>query len=627
MDIVKKKVAIYTDAPKSSTGLGRNGKALLKHLINCGRYEISYFAHGYPWSHPDMKKLPVRTFGCLPDNQQELQRLAQDQGALRDASYGSLNIDKFLKETRPDVLLLSNDSWAFPFFKRPWWNKFHCIPHITLDSTPFLRDQIEFIKASPNFTVWAKFAEEECHRLGFKRVKTIPAMIEPGSFKRLGDGDRAALRKKFNISPDTFICGFVFRSQLRKEIKPLMEGFLQFQKENPEIKNSKLLLHTNFAEGWDIVKLIEDVGLNKEDILTTYVCRDCGNYEVRSFTGQDQPCRFCGSEKGQITCNVMQGITEEQLNEVYNLMDCYCHLANAGGCEMPIIEALYAELPLATVSYSFGKTFTDEDFCYSIDWAKTIQFGTQFDRAAPSPNSVAKFLKKIAHADKSKRRDLGVKGRAFALATFSPEVVGKQWEQLIDSLPIINYDFDFTEKPKNPNYPIPLIEDNDLFIDALYKNILMRDEPRTTEGFANWQNQLKRGISKQQVYEFFINTAREDNAKNTKIELTDLFDKDDVGRRILFVVPEHLTDVFLVTSLFESCKEKYPGCNIYIATKPANKVALKGNPLVHKILDYSPIFENIPIMVGQGDHQGFFEAVFMPTVGTQKTMEYLGNHK
>ncbi len=628
MSTNKRKVAIQTDAALARTGLGRNGKELAKYLVSTGKYQISYYAHGYPWSHPELKKLPFNTVGCLPDNQQELQRLSSDQGALRDASYGSLNIDKFLKENTPSVMIFSNDSWAFPYFNRPWWNKFNCIPHITLDSTPFLRDQIEFIKKSPNFTVWAKFAEEECQRLGHTHVKTIPAMIDPSSFRRLGDGARADLRKKFGISPDTFICGFVFRSQLRKEIKPLMEGFVQFKKNNPEVKNAKLLLHTNFAEGWDLVKLAEDVGLNPADMLTTYFCRDCGQFEVKSFVGQDQKCPYCGAEKGQITCNVIQGVTEEQLNEVYNLMDCYCHLANAGGCEMPIIEALYTELPLATVSYSYGKTFTDEDFCYPIKWAKSIQFGTQFDRAAPYASSVAAFLKKIFFSKPDKRRELGQKGREFALKTFSPAAVGPLWEKLIDSLPETNYDFEFEEKPKNDTYLLPSIEDPDSFITDLYKNILLRDEPRTSEGFINWQTQLKRGIAREQIYSFFINTAKEENAKIIKKEIGDLFDKDDVGRRVLFVVPEQWTDVFLVTSLLESCKETYPDYNIYISTKPQFKTLLKGNPLIHKIIDFIPAFEDIFLTIGRGEHQGFADVVFLPTMGTQKTVDYLGEkHK
>jgi len=623
----KKVISIQSDSPIANTGLGRNVCALAKYLHSTGKYEVVLYCHGHPWSSPDLKKLPFRAYGCLPDNQNELIAIQHDQGRIRDASYGSLKIDEFIKEVKPFAHIMSNDSWAFPYLSRPWWNKFHCLPHITLDSTPFLRDQIDLIKGSRAHYVWAKFAEEEAKRLGFKNVETIPAIIDPSYFKPLSALDKNTLRNRFNIPQDTFICGFVFRSQLRKEVKPLLLGFAQFKKDNPQVKNAKLLLHTHFGEGWDIPKLAEDSGVDIKDILTTYVCRDCGQYEIKSFAGQDQPCRFCGSEKGQVTCNVMQGVTEEQLNEVYNLMDCYCHLANAGGCEMPVIEALYAGLPVATVSYSFGKTFTDEPCVYTIDHATTIQFGTQFDRAAPYPSSVAKFLKKIFNSDKWAREQIGQKGRNFALATFSPEVVGAKWEKVIDALSEVNYDYDFTPKPKNPNYiPPDGLSDND-FITALYDNLLFQPEPENGEGRKHWLTALKQSVSRQDVYNYFVKVALDDNAKNTKITLDSFFDKDDEGKRILFAIPTEAEDVINLTSLFKSCKETYPEYNIYVATKPEHKSLLRGNPYVHKWLNFIPEFENTLVMEGVGQHKGPVDILFLPHIQSSKFPSHLHNGK
>jgi len=621
----KKIVAIHTDSPISKTGLGRNGRALAKYLLSTNKYDIRYFCTGFPWSAHELQKLPFKAQGCLPDNQNELMVLQNDPGKLRDASYGALLIDKFVKENRPDVMIFSNDSWSFNNYdKKAWWNKFHCVPHITLDSLPFLKDQIEFIKNSKIFTVWAKFAQEEAARIGFKDVKTIPAIIEHEYFRPLNDSKKNELRKKFNIPLDTFVVGFVFRSQLRKEVKPLLEGFAEFKRNNPEAKNAKLLLHTNFAEGWDIPKLIEDLGINKNDILTTYFCRECGEYEIKSFVGQDQDCKYCGAIKSQITCNVAQGVSEEKLNEVYNLMDAYCHLANAGGCEMPIIEALYAGLPIATVNYSFGKTFTDESFCYTIESAKTIQFQTQFDRAAPYASSVAKFMRRIFNLDKSARKKLGEQGREFALKTFSPEIVGKQWEQLIDALSEVTYDYNFDYVKKNPSYPFPEISDVNEFLTTLYDNILKQPEPINGDGRKYWLETISKGVSRADVYKYFVKVAMDDNNKNLGIKLEDFFD-GEVDNRILFAIPEDETAVLHTLSLLKSCKETYPECDIYVATHPEFKNLLNGNPYIYKHLNFMPEFENFILMEG-GANKGYVKYLFLPHVNAQKFPNFIHNN-
>ncbi|MEK6883295.1 MAG: hypothetical protein AABY22_26950, partial [Nanoarchaeota archaeon] len=301
--------------------------------------------------------------------------------------------------------------------------------------------------------------------------------------------------EKNNIPADAFITGFVFRNQLRKEVRPLMEGFAQFQKENPKVK-SYLLLHTYWSEpgGWGLTRFIEELGIKKESILTTHVCSHCHNYEVKSYAGDLVNCKFCGSEKTVTTCQVNNGITEKELNEVYNLMDCYAHGMNAGGLEIPICEALYSELPLATVGYSSGEMFTDQAFVYPIKFTYTVQHQTQFLRAVPQSDSICKFLTKINNMSAEERENLGKRCREWAINKFNVNVIGKQWEDYIDSLPDHNWDFKFESDIKNVNADIRDIEENendDFFIKECYKRILnMEISNNQDSGFLHWQQFL-----------------------------------------------------------------------------------------------------------------------------------------
>lgn len=625
--MTKKVIAIQTDGPMMRSGLGRNGRALAKYLYNTGKYEVVYFAQqGYTYDSPELKKLPFRAYGVIPNNPAEYQHLIPGTPEYRDFSYGALCIDKFIQDVKPFAMIFSNDSWAFPYYDKPWWNKFHCIPHITLDSLPFQSGQIDFIKkSSPKHYVWAKFAEEESKRLGLNNVETIPALIEDSYFFNVGDEKRAELRKRHGISPDTFITGFVFRNQGRKEIKPLLVGFSQFKKEYPGVK-TKLLLHTNFTEGWNIFSFLDEIGLSDSDILTTYHCKQCGQYEVKELDRNNHTpdCKFCGGKKTQFYCGIHGGVSEEQLNEVYNLMDLYLHPANAGGCEMPIIEALYAEIPVGTVSYSFGKTFTDEPFCFTIKNYWTVQEQTQFKRAVPCPDSIQSIIKTVFFSTKSQRAEIGKKSREFALKTFSPASVGKKWEQVLDSLPEVNWDYNFEQKEKNPHYPMPVGGTNDEFITLLYDNVLLQPEPPDGDGRKHWLKQLNAGISREEIYKYFVGVAINDNAKNKKFNPEDFFLKEDEGKRVLFYIEGNADDLFLTTALFKSCKEKYPDYSIYVSCGAEQIGILKGNPYITKVLPLAPVFSDPVIMKGVLTGKPIIQHLFIPNIQTSKVPTRIG---
>ena len=44
------------------------------------------------------------------------------------------------------------------------------------------------------------------------------------------------------------------------------------------------------------MKLADEYGIHPQEILTTYVCKECKSYEVKNFTGQDLDCKHCGAK-------------------------------------------------------------------------------------------------------------------------------------------------------------------------------------------------------------------------------------------------------------------------------------------------------------------------------------------
>jgi len=624
----KKKVLIHSNHCKAFTGFGKHTKNILLHLEKTGKYELVEFSNGIKWGDPILSTLPWKCQGSLPNNPALLRKLNEDPGLARSAGYGGQTIDKFLEEEKPDIYIGIEDIWAFSgYTEKKWWNKINCMIWTTLDSLPILPEAVKLAPKIKNYYSWASFASKELNRLGHEHVKTLHGALDTSKFFKLKDEDRLKIRKEQNIKEDDFLVGFVFRNQLRKSVPNLIEGFKIFCNQNPESK-TKLLLHTHWKEGWDIPRLIKEKGIDPEKVVTTYFCKNCKKYEIKAYKEEDLDCRFCGAEKSQVTTNTKAGVSEEQLNEIYNLMNVYCHPFTSGGQEIPIQEAKLAELITLVTNYSCGEDCcTDESGSLPLSWTEYREPGTQFIKASTNPQSIANQLKKVLKMKPSKVKEVGKKSREFVINNYSIEVIGKKLESIIDEMPEVDWDFNFEVEEKNADYTPPNIKDNSEWVIDLYKNILKIDLDSTDDGHKHWMKRLSENMPREDVLKYFKQVATQDNQKNQKIDFIELLDKDDEGGRLLISMPQSIGDIYLCTSLLKNIKETYPDYNIYFATKPEYFDILDGNPYIHKVIPYSKGLDSLPSMEGQGNHKGFFEVAFLPFIGTQRMLNYMHNGK
>jgi glycosyltransferase involved in cell wall biosynthesis len=437
-----KTILYHSNNSRAFTGFGKHCKNILKYLHKTGKYNVIEFCNGSAWNDPSHQLKPWKCQGSLPNNPRLLNQINADPTKARAAGYGAETIDKAIKKYKPDIYIGVEDIWAFGgFWDKPWWDKINHMIWTTLDSQPILPQALEAAPKTKNFFGWASFAERDMKKEGFDHVKTLHGSVETKDFYKLSETQKFQLRKKFSIPQDEFIIGFVFRNQLRKSVPNILDGFKMFKKDCPQ---AKLLLHTHWSEGWDIPRLLKEKDINFGDIYTTYFCKACNEYEIKPFHGQEQTCSSCGSEKTLNTTNVAAGVNEEQLNEIYNLMDVYCHPFTSGGMEIPIFEAKLTELITLVTNYSCGEdSCTVESGGLPLDWAEYREPGTQFIKASTYPSSIAKQLKKVWQMKPEKRKELGKKARKFTIDNYSVDVIGKKLEDLLDNMPDVDYDYNF----------------------------------------------------------------------------------------------------------------------------------------------------------------------------------------
>lgn len=627
----KKRVLFLTDYAGAFTGFGKQCKLLLSYLYKTEKYEILNAAQGMPKNGAHTLKFPWKTIGVLPDDPQKIQQINQDSNLARNAAYGALEINNIVNDFKPDVIFSINDTWGSQFVSEmPFFKKIPTVCWNTFDSLPLLPDTIEKAKKLEHYWTWSDFARKEFHKHNFNHVKNQYPLVNTNNFYKLPDSKISEIKTRFGLPQDAFIIGFVFRNQLRKLINTQIEAYSLFKKHNPEIKNTFLYTHTHYGEGWDIHRLCQQYGVDPKEVLCTYVCKETRQYFIAPFHGQDIQNPVT-KRKTLITANVGLGISDEQLNEIYNIFSLYSHPATSGACELPCVEAALTEKIITTSSYSFGEDIIENNKgSIPIKFTFYTEHGTQFLKSQPSAYELSKIFKKVYEMKPQTKFQMEQDSRKWALENYGIEVNGKKIENFIDEQRILDEEiFHFSDNKNNPN-PNAKVEDNSdnrEWIKSLYKLILDRDVLDQDEGLIHWLQKLEQNAPKEQIENYFRDVARQDAQKDTPINFEDLLDQDDFGRRALIVIPESIGDVFMVTSLFSSFKELYPNYNLYIATKQEYFEILTANPYVHKVIPYVSQMDNLMWLEGAGNHKGFFEIAFLPHIGTQRIFNYQHNGK
>ena len=543
------------------TGFGKNARNILLALHQDPNIEVFEAANGVRFGTDLLT--PWKSYGTLNQHPNILQQIQGDGLKERYNSYGGYAIDEIVEDCKPDIYIGVEDIWAFPQYEqKPWWNKINKILWTTLDSVPILDQALQMEPHCDKMLVWASFAEQEMKKLGRKNVETLHGAVDYTNFKPLDN--REEIRKRFNLS-DNYVVGFVFKNQLRKSVPNLLDGFRKFKEKNPQAK-PKLLLHTDWSEvgqGWDIPRYLKEKNVDKEDVLATYLCHKCDHYHVQPYVGEELKCPACGTDKSLKTKTSGKGVTETQLNEIYNCMDVYCHPFTSGGQELPIQEAKAAGLITLVTEYSCGT-----DSCYEhqgglpLKWNEYREPQTQFVKASTCPFDIAAKLKQVYMMTDAEKYKIIANGIKYVQNTFSIPVIANKLKHILFSL----------------QKPLQLENSN---------------KPKIGQA----------------------------------LTLDDLLGDEGRENRLAIVIPDSAGDVLMINSLIHNVKRLYPDKKIYVFTKPQYFHMIDDNPDLEKVLPYQPQIDNCYVLEGRGGDLGHFDIAFLPHATTQKTYSYTHNGK
>jgi hypothetical protein len=330
-----------------------------------------------------------------------------------------------------------------------------------------------------------------------------------------------------------------------------------------------------------------------------------------------------------ITSSITCRVPDDEMKQVYGLSDGCISAFSSGGLEYHNVQSLLCGKPLACTNYSCGEDFCEQDFVYKLSYTTYTETGTNFIKSTTDIGDMKKFMHKVWRMPKRDLALWGEKGRAWAVKTFGIETIGAQWEKLIDAMPIPDWEtIDLTIPAKNDKLPFPEITSDTEFIKTLYTQILSMNEPEDGSGFKYWMEALRTGKPRAEIYNFFVDTARKENAKNSapQQDFSTMLTKNG-RKRGLILIKESIGDVLLVTSLFKSFHAQHPDTDLYVMAEGKYHMLLEGNPHVHKILEYLPPMEQEMIAMGAGQKEGYFDYYYHAAIQTQRLLSYLSQPK
>lgn len=500
---------LVSNSSISNTGFGKSAKTVLKYLWETNKYEIAQMCIGgiYKFEDdPSFSKTPWKNYGSLPKNVSKIENLLHSPDHRRVVAYGYYGIDEVVKDFKPDFLIFAEDPWAGSnLHQKPWWDQVNCLFWTTLDSLPILPKAIEQANHMKNYAVWADFAQTALNHVSQnKKIDLLYAAIPLDKFYPMNHTESLSYRRKFGIEDDEFVVFMNSRNQLRKYFYNNIEAVSLL---NKKFHNKiKFLVNTDINErGWDLMSQVNEYGLDHKNFLCSYVCESCSDFFVSNYQGPKLNCEICKTKNSVSFPSVKKGVSDDDLNVLYNISDYYSLPISSGGFEITILEALSCGLRIGTVDYSSGENFLDAPQSDFYDYVFYREVHSNFLKANVLSNSIVEKLTNQINEKGLKHLPKNLDNCKYARDKFDPSITCKKIEDWIDSNSKTDFDFSIIENIQ-PDISIQFDEkeglNNDQYVEYLYTTILKR--PSDPKGKRDWLENLDHGISRKHLFDSFI---------------------------------------------------------------------------------------------------------------------------
>jgi glycosyltransferase involved in cell wall biosynthesis len=431
----KLKILMCSEASFINSGFGKYAYEFLSRLHRTNKYDIAEFASYGFVNDPRDKNIHWRYYAnAVRDNDPRY----REYNSRPDNQFGRWRFEKVLLDFKPDVVCDVRDYWMTHYQPvSPLRSYFHHVLMPTVDSAPQQEEWIDtFLSADAIFT-YSDWGASVLNKQTNNHVNYIDTTAPGVNLDVFYIKNKYDLRSKFKIEHNAFVIGSVMRNQKRKLIPELLVSFRNLSEKlyaQGYDQPIYLYLHTTYPDmGWDIPELLSRSKASNR-VLFSYLCKNCGNVECATFSGPQKICSSC-LHKASAFPSVSQGVSEEQLSDIYNLFDIYVQYAICEGFGMPQVEAASCGIPIATVNYSAMVDIIEKLEAYPIQVKSYFkELETKAIRAYPDNDDLVRILLEEIQKPLPIRNKQRLRTRELTEKNYSWDIIIKKWETYFDNL-------------------------------------------------------------------------------------------------------------------------------------------------------------------------------------------------
>lgn len=471
---MKPRILFLTEYSRLSTGYAIYSNEIISRLYNSGRYEIAelaaYISEDKLGEYP---RQPWPVFPNMPNQgDKEAWQVYNSEVANQFCKY---RFEEVCLEFKPDFVWSCSDPWMNMWLDfSPFRHLFHQLWLVPADSISLDPEWLDIWETVDSIFTYNDWSKQTIENESGGRVRVISS-APPAASSLLVPLDKNKVKEQCGLQ-DKLIIGSVMRNQRRKLFNDL---FICFRELLNQTKRNDILLYcqTSYPDlGWQLGRLINEQGLSSK-ILLSYVCRNCKNFHPAYFSDAVKLCPFCN----QLSCspaNAQHGLTDAQMNHVYNLFDLYIQYHNCEGFGIPQIEAAATACHVMAVDYS-----APEDVVRKLNGTplKVLDLYREPDThryfAMPDNKDCIEKLKWFVNLPSQMRNILGFKTYQGYKDNYNWDKTAKKWMNRIDSIDHNIYRKRWSQKQIIRSIPnqLPQCSNSD-FVNLLLGDILGRHD-------------------------------------------------------------------------------------------------------------------------------------------------------
>lgn len=330
-----------------SSGYAVYMRELLTELNKYPDIEIAELAC---FCHPQDERIELCPWKVYPIAPNKSDRAAVDRYNSNPLlAFGAELFEEVLLDFKPTHVIDIRDNWHIEHESRSPLRKFFA--HVimpAIDAYPQHRSWIDMYSEADKLLSYTDWGIDVLKKYGLKNVHKSAAPCPSKEYKPIPEETKSQLKSSLNLG-NPIIIGTVMRNQPRKLFPDLFRDFKRLLVEKKR-DNVYLLCHTSMPDTWELDELLLEYGV-QDRVLFSYVCKSCEKVEISFYKGTRCHCNNCKNYTLMFS-GTQLGISNDALNQIYNLMDVYVQYHTNEGYGIPLVEAIACGVPIFAIDYS-----------------------------------------------------------------------------------------------------------------------------------------------------------------------------------------------------------------------------------------------------------------------------------